>query len=70
MSSGTVGAIIWATVILGFVGAEAWGLRSSQDRFPTFSDIIRSITAGRWRSPVWWLLAGFWGWMGYHFLLA
>jgi hypothetical protein len=59
----TMGLAVWG-VLLGLVFAyEGIGLVSATDRWPSFSHVLRSITAttaGRW------ILFGMWLWVGWH----
>lgn len=59
--------IIWLVIVAQFVAYEVFTLLIIGDRHEPFTFYVRRI-AGSWRSPVWYLLAGFLVWLPIHFL--
>jgi len=53
----------WCVLLAALLVWEAFGLRAPHDSWPTFSDMLHSITRhliGRW------VLFGVWLWVGFH----
>jgi hypothetical protein len=60
--------LIWAGVVIAWLAMEIQGLHKKHDRWPTFTDIVKRIRGDR-SSPIWWMMLGFLGWMGWHFFV-
>ena len=61
-----LGYLIWALLLGGLFAWEGIGLADQHDRWPTFSDVIRTImhhAVGRW------VLFALWLWLGWHFFV-
>ena len=63
--------ILWIIFPLTFVILETWGLMRTSDEKQPLTYWLREVLDLRkgWKSPGWWLVAGFIGWFGYHLLI-
>lgn len=58
-----IGLIGWAVLVAAILIWEGIGLLAPHDRWPTLSDMFRTVTAsvaGRW------ILFALWLWLGWH----
>jgi uncharacterized protein DUF6186 len=61
-----IGAIGWVVIVGALLTWEGLGLVNDHDRWPTVSDMLRTVTratAGRW------ILFGLWLWLGWHLFI-
>lgn len=62
-SESVMGVAVWALVISAFLGYQGFCLVSDDDRWPSFTEILRDVVrypGGRW------VLGGLWLWLGWH----
>ena len=58
-----MGLVVWGVLLGAVVAFQGLCLVSPDDRWPSFSHILQSVTsntAGRW------ILFGLWLWLGWH----
>lgn len=55
----------WVLIVLLFILWEIIGLANRADANQPFTYFVRKLAS---REPLWFLLAGFFAWMVYHFL--
>ena len=61
-----IGYLMWALILAAALVVEGLGLTLRGERWPTISDVFRSVT----RSPVGrWLFFAMWLWLGWHFFI-
>jgi hypothetical protein len=66
-----IDGVFWVAWILVFFGLEGYALWKRSDDFDPLTYHIRNVFSLKngWRSPGWWLVGGFIGWLGVHFLI-
>lgn len=65
-----VSPIIWGVITFAWCAYEAYALRRDDDKHQPFTYYVRRLFNTRDRSSVlYWILAGFWLWLGVHFLI-
>ena len=58
-----MGIAVWAALFALLLGYQGFALVRDDDRWPAFSDVLRTVTkypAGRW------ILFAVWLWLGWH----
>ena len=61
--SEVIGLVGWAVIIAALLLWEGLGLVRHDDRWPTFSDMVRTVTR---TVPGRWILFALWLWWGWH----
>jgi hypothetical protein len=62
-----IGFIGWFVLLGALMAWEGIGLVREGDAWPTFSEMLRTITR---HSPGRWILFGLWLWIGWHFFVT
>ena len=61
--------IIWLVIVAQFIAYEVFTLLVIGDDHEPFTYYVRRI-AGTWKSPLWYIVAGFLVWLIVHFLFV
>lgn len=63
-------ALFWGVLALVGFGYELYAIRKADDEHEPLTYYVRKVFNLRNRSgPLWWILLGFWLWLGLHFFI-
>ena len=61
-----IGLAVWALIVGVALAYQGFALIHNDDRWPAFSDVLRTVT----RSPFGrWVVFGVWLWFGWHLFI-
>lgn len=61
---------LWAAITAAWIAYEAYALSKNDDSHEPFTFYVRrAFNLKNMNGPLWWLLLGFWLWLGWHFFV-